>query len=313
MHLQRGVFAFIIVLIVCFGFFTPIAWADDTINASGQTIMVPSLTQNPLGLSVTTLITATPSPTPVFPAGTSGSTDGSYSDPSTVSDGTGTGTSEVHPLMHFTKDQLDEMQNQIDRAPKYSAPVGRYSQIESFSTGPKSLLSYLPYTPSQRDQGYCGDCWVWASTGALEIDHNVNNGIFDRLSTQYINSKYNGGTGTGQACCGGTLDSFTAWYNTDKTPIPWSNTNAVFGDFSVNCPSGGSATTAVPISSISTQPHYQMNSISDYTILTHGTGVTNATAISNIESALDSNKAVVYSFYLPTAGWYNGVYPYTGC
>ena len=197
-----------------------------------------------------------------------------------------------YPLMHFTKDQMDEMQNQIKVSTKYSAPQN------TLATGSKNLLSYLPYTPSERDQGQCGDCWVWAATGALEIDHNIKSGISDRLSIQYFNSKYNSGSGSNWACCGGWLSTFTNWYRKDKTPIPWSNTNAGFGDASRICEKYA---TAVPISSISSQPNYQLNSISYSTISTYGK--TQATAINNIKSALNSNKAVEYSFYYGDSGW----------
>jgi len=194
--------------------------------------------------------------------------------------------------MHFTKDQMDDRQNQIKVSTKYSAPTN------SLATGSKSLLSYLPYTPSQRNQGQCGNCWVWAATGALEIDHNVKSGISDRLSIQYFNSKYNSGSGNDWACCGGWLSTFTNWYSTDKTPIPWSNTNAGFSDASRTCENGA---TAVPINSISTQSNYKLNSISYTTISTFGE--TQATAINNIKSALNSNKAVEYTFFYGASGW----------
>lgn len=199
--------------------------------------------------------------------------------------------------MHFTKDQLDQMQNAIDTAPKYSAPARRLLAKKSSSpTGSVSLLPYLPYIPSQRDQGNCGNCWVWASNGALEIEHNVNNGIRDRLSIQYVNSKYEYNTGS-YACLGGNVEKFTTWYNTDKSPIPWTNTNASYGDYK---PKAGGAT-AVPFSSITTSPHYSLNSLTNTTVSTYGVG--NATAIANIKAALDSNHPVVNLYYLPSAGW----------
>jgi hypothetical protein len=253
----------------------------------------------------------------LFGGGVLAASSNGVSSPSVLINVTSTSTtSDVYqgnlPLMHFTKDQLDEMQTQIIESPKYTAsqqifalarnlPAGQNSPPSLTSlTGPKSLLLYLPYTPSQRDQGVCGDCWVWAATGALEIDHNVKSGINDRLSIQYFNSKYDGGQGSSWACCGGFLSTFTTWYNSDKTPIPWSNAKANFGDASTAC---GNYATAVPISSISTQPYYQMDSISESTIVTSGVGQFNA--INNIKSALNSNKAVVYSFFLNSPGWTN--------
>jgi len=84
----------------------------------------------------------------------------------------------THTIMHLTKDQLDEMQNAIDTAPRYSAPQRRLlGKLTSSPPGSVNLLPLLPYIPSERDQGNCGNCWVWASTGAMEIEHNINNGI----------------------------------------------------------------------------------------------------------------------------------------
>ena len=44
-----------------------------------------------------------------------------------------------------------------------------------------SLLDHLQYTPSERNQGYCGNCWVWAGTGIMEIALDVD-GITEGLN-----------------------------------------------------------------------------------------------------------------------------------
>jgi len=210
--------------------------------------------------------------------------------------------------MHLTKDQWARMQADFAASPRYAAPTWRHFAAGSVPTGGSvssgsptgsypstvSLLSYLPYIPSQRDQGHCGNCWVWASTGLLEIDHNVNYGISDRLSIQYFDSKYQS-EGDGYACSGGWLSGFTNWYNSDHSPIPWTNTNASYGDYYT------SGASSVPISSISTTPAYSLNSLTYTTVNTYG--VSNATAITNIEAALNANKAVEYSFFMNSAGW----------
>ena len=210
--------------------------------------------------------------------------------------------------MHLTKDQWTRMQADFAASPKYAAPAwahfaaGSVPSEGSVSSGSPtgsypstvSLLSYLPYIPSQRDQGYCGNCWVWASTGVLEIDHNVNYAISDRLSIQYFDSKYQA-DGDGYACLGGWLSTFASWYNSDKSPIPWTNTNAMYGDYYT------SGASSVPTSSISTTPAYSLNSLTYTTVNTYG--VSNATAITNIEGALNAKKAVEYSFFMNTAGW----------
>ena len=208
----------------------------------------------------------------------------------------------TYPLMHFTKDQLDEMQNEINAAPKYSAPTELVGVAQSSPTGPMSLLGYLPYTPSQRDQGSCGNCWVWASTGAMEIGHTINSRISDRLSIQWFDDNY--GTrpsGQDSACGGGFVSDFTNWYNADKTAIPWSNTNAYWGDGNDAETAAPWGPTTPPLSSISTQPYYKLNSISYSVIST--SGVAQYTAINNIKSALNSNQPVVYTFFLPNAGF----------
>lgn len=199
--------------------------------------------------------------------------------------------------MHLTKDQLDEMQNAIDTAPRYSAPQRRLlGKLTSSPPGSVSLLPLLPYIPSERDQGNCGNCWVWASNGALEIEHTVNTGIRDRLSIQYVNSKYQYTTGN-YACVGGYVQNFTAFYTTDKSPIPWTNTNASYGDYHPNA----DGSTRVPYSSIASSPSYSLNTLSNSTVVTFG--VENSTAITNIRAALDSHHPVLYFFYLPSAGW----------
>ena len=204
-----------------------------------------------------------------------------------------------HPAMYLSPEELSEQQKDMESGPTYSAPQQFLLQSTNLpTTSSKSLISYVPYTDSDRDQGYCGNCWVWASTGALEVEHNVKSGVNNRLSIQYFNSKYNSGTGSSYACCGGTVSQFASWYNTDQTPIPWANTNAGYGDYYSNsCP----GTTAVPISSISTTPNYKLNSLTYSWVTT--SSVSRSQAIANIKSALDNNKAVIYSFYFSSNEW----------
>ena len=112
-----------------------------------------------------------------------------------------------------------------------------------------SLLSHLPYVPSERDQGSCGNCWVWGCTAPIEVANYFQNGVSDRLSIQYFDSNYNGGTGS-WACCGGWEGTFNDFYSAQKKFIPWSNANANYHDGNHGC--GGS--TGVPAGSISMTP-----------------------------------------------------------
>ncbi len=165
------------------------------------------------------------------------------------------------------------------------------------------LLDYLTYTPSERDQGACGNCWVWAGTGIMEIAHAVNNLVYDRLSIQKFNSCYSGS----YACCGGNLTTFANYYSAVANPIPWSNTNASFADASRTCGSGSSA---VSCTSISGTPSYGIpyGGVTVETIST--TGVTQATAIANIKNVLHQYKGVWFAFWLADNTDWNAFYSF---
>jgi hypothetical protein len=174
-------------------------------------------------------------------------------------------------------------------------------QLEKAPGGSLSLLDHLQYTPAERSQGSCGNCWVWAGTGVMEIALAEQTGIKDRLSIQYLNSNYMGGSGWNWACCGGWLEYLTYFYaGTDKA-IPWSNTNASYADGGRTCFSGS---TSMPAGSISTTPSYVINSITTETIPTYG--VAQETAIANIKNILNQNRAVWFAFFLAdSADWAN--------
>jgi len=245
-------------------------------------------------------LTETPTPEP---------TEGSCSASPSGSGKSYSSTRSRYPLMHPGKTQLDAEKSEYMMLEKYTAPIKPMSLMadgDSVITS-KSLLSYLSYIPAERDQGYCGDCWVWASTGALEVEHTVKTGVNERLSVQYFNSKYNNGVGSNWACCGGNIGTFTSWYNSDRTPIPWSNTNAEFGDDETFC---GNYATSIPISSITTDPHYTLNTISSSAVATNGSGIDQSTAIANIKSAIDNNKAVYYGFTYGDSGWDDFMYTF---
>ncbi len=192
-----------------------------------------------------------------------------------------------HRVMHFTAEQLQRIQ-----AAHFSAPQLAASPVSATFGGPTfggsvSLLPLLPYVPAERNQESCGDCWQWASTGVLEIAHNAQNGIFDRLSVQFINS-----CNTLNPCCnGGWIDMFAAFYAEEGFCVPWSNADAAF--------SSGGGTSCIPCGSIATTPQYPIGSIQAVTIPT--TGVGQAQAIANIKNALNQNKAVEFGIFMPTA------------
>ncbi len=155
------------------------------------------------------------------------------------------------------------------------------------------LLPHLDYVPSERSQGWCGNCWAWAGTGCMEIALDVQEDIFERLSLQYINScQYDV---IGKSCCrGGWLSSVADFYDATGLCVPWSNTNAYWQD------GDGSCNTAC--GSVATEPHYEVLSIDDLTVATHSTeGVPDdEAAAASIRSALDQGRAVWFAFFVPT-------------
>jgi len=178
-----------------------------------------------------------------------------------------------------------QVRRQIDQWPKMLR--------DSFS-----LLSYLDYIPSERDQGGIGNCWVWAGTGIMEMALHVQHGIKDRLSIQYFDSNYNGGSGDNWAGQGGDLPYFADFYDSAGMAIPWSNTNAYYQDG--DAPSDH---TNVPAEAISTTPHYPITHIESQLVPTWGVG--EDPAITNIKTVLHQGKAMQFAFYQSMSDWHD--------
>ena len=91
------------------------------------------------------------------------------------------------PFMHIDSETLLEWKELDEKAPK--API--LPETKGPSTGSYySLINHLDYTPGERSQGSCSNCWAWAGTGVMEVALSVEEGIEDRLSIQYLNSFY---------------------------------------------------------------------------------------------------------------------------
>jgi len=153
------------------------------------------------------------------------------------------------------------------------------------------MLDWVPYVPEDRNQGSCGNCWVWAGTGCLEVAHAVENDVVDRLSIQYFNSLYGGSSS--QACCGGFITDFATAYNYGFA-IPWDNFNADWQDGNRQC---GNATNVNP-SSIVISPRYHLGAVTAVGIATHPP-VVEQVAINTIKWVLQQGHPVYFAFYLP--------------
>ena len=210
----------------------------------------------------------------------------------------------TYPIMHPDRETLEEWIAAYNAAPRAYIDMKEF-QVPS-PRGSQNLLSHLDYTPSERDQGHCDNCWAWAGTGCLGIALDVQKGINDRLSVQYINSCEH--DVIGKVCCsGGRLSDFTDFYDPDSGTgqcIPWSNTNAYWQD--------GDASCNTECLSISTTPNYPITSIQEEVVPTLPPDVIDqATAIANIKYFLDDhNKAVWFSFFLPDSDAWDDFYTF---
>ena len=193
--------------------------------------------------------------------------------------------------MYFTPDQMEKIMASHAQAEPLEAFVANAGELvpQTFPSS-MSLLSYLPYVPSERDQGQCGDCWAWAGTGTLEIAHNVQNGVADRLSVQLLNT-----CNPYVNCCdGGWLDNVAQFYTYEGFAVPWSNTGGNW--------SSGDGSCGAACGTVATSPQYVITNISVTSIVTTGVGQT--AAIANIKTALNQKKAVWFGFFMGSdADW----------
>lgn len=201
-------------------------------------------------------------------------------------------------VMSLQTDVVLAMQEANRNLPRFTIP----NNLTSLPRGSFSHLDRFVYVPSEWDQTggvdeHCGNCWVWADTGALQLDLAYQKNITDRLSVQYFTSSYHNGTGI-WACCGGSPVWFADFYNTTKKAIPWTNTNASFVDSRSMCEKGES--TAMNASKIQKTPYYPLDQVSALMISTNAKyeerPITNETAINSIKAALQSGKAVIFIY-----------------
>jgi len=200
------------------------------------------------------------------------------------------------PFMHPSPEALKRWVDEYNAAPEAPQPGFLKRMMASFQSQ-QNLLSLISYVPSERNQNPIGNCWVWAGTGVLEVAHTGQKNIRDRLSIQYLDSNYNGGSGPDWAGEGGTLGDFVGFYGEQKIAVPWSNANASFQDGTAYSQAFKKA--GVAAVDIQTIPNYPITSITEQRIPTMGVG--NSSAIASIKGTLDGGKAIYLGFVMPNA------------
>lgn len=231
--------------------------------------------------------------------------------PFLITDAVTGGAGHTYSVMRPDEEQLKQWNTEYLDAPKAVPRVSGQVKVQDANSA--SVLDYLTYNSTERNQQECGNCWAWAATGAIEIAHSSQNNVSDRLSIQYLNSRYNNGgkapfTSADFACNGGTPTQFAKFYNLagkyggNQTSIPWSNGNASFMD-------GEASTlghTKVDSAIINMTPSYKMEKMSASRVET--IGLTQENAISNIKNMIDSGKPVILTFYLPDQKAWNAFF-----
>jgi hypothetical protein len=211
-----------------------------------------------------------------------------------------------YPIMHPTQEVASLWSGQFKASSKAYLSPEITNKMASAPVASFSLLDRLKYTPSERDQGTCGNCWAWAGTGVMELDYARQKGVTDRLSLQYLDSSYNRGCGDNGACCGGWLPDLVSFYQAKRIMVPWSNSNAHYRDGGQGC----GACSPVSASSISTNPHYDLSAISVNTIPTQN--MAKEEAISNIKNVLLQGKGIWFAYYLPDKSAWNNFFSFWG-
>lgn len=212
----------------------------------------------------------------------------------------------TYPIMHPTQQEARLWAGQYNSSARAYLSPEIEGKMASAPVAAFSLLDRLRYTPPERDQGTCGNCWAWAGTGVMELDNARQRGVSDRLSVQYLDSNYNGGCGDSGACCGGWLSDLAGFYQGKGIMVPWSNSNAHYRDGKNDCESCSS----VPASFISTEPHYDLSGISVNTVPTNN--LSRDEAISNLKNVLLQGKGIWFGYFLPDKSAWDDFFSFWG-
>jgi hypothetical protein len=165
-----------------------------------------------------------------------------------------------------------------------------------------NLLDRLQYTPGERNQGTCGNCWAWAGTGVLELALYQQSGVRENLSVEFLDvcNDYNMSdiNNIPSTCDGGWLSDLRNFYSAKGFAVPSSTAGAGFTGSSFN-PSRCSA--------IATTPRYPFFNVA-YDATTISTNIDQTSAIENIKNIIHQNKGVWFAFFLPTSSAWNDFY-----
>ena len=198
---------------------------------------------------------------------------------------------EDYPVMKISRETIERWGEEYNNAELVFIDPDLAEEIQATET--YSILDLLDYDPETRSQGRCGNCWAWPSTAVLAIALNVQEGIKDRLSVQFMNTCgefYSSGGSKIECCGGGNIEMLANFYSNTNFAIPWSNTMAHWhDDVHFNC--------RTDCNEISKTPNYPIYDIDGVVIPTRN--VPEDEAIENIKNVLHQQKGVYFSVMYP--------------
>lgn len=202
----------------------------------------------------------------------------------------------TYPVMKPTPELLRSWVDSYNASPNASINISVRSHLLrssalSHSTS-MNLLYRLNYVPETRNQGNCGNCWVWAATGLLELALYEQTGAKDALSIEFFDVCY----ANSDACGGGWLSDFRNFYASKRFTVSTSNSGATYTGQSFN---------SSRCSAVAVTPNYALSAISSEVTRIPTTPLDSSAAIVNIKTILQQKKGVWFSFFLPDQDAWN--------